>query len=95
MISILATSYIKPECREEYLSLVPELIEKSNQEEGCRGYDLYEDIAEPNKFTMVEFWVDQAAIDAHNSSEHFTRIVPKFAAMTAKDSDVTLHNKVF
>lgn len=97
MISILATSYVKPECREHYLNIVQELIAKSNEEAGCRGYDLYEDIKVPNKFTMIEFWVDQAAIDSHNASEHFTRIVPQFAALRdeSKDGDVSLHSKVF
>lgn len=92
MISILATTYVKPECRDEYLRIVEELVEKSNAEAGCRGYHLYEDIKEANKFTMIEFWLDQDAIDSHNSSEHFTRIVPQFASMRSKDGEVTLHN---
>lgn len=38
----------------------------------------------------IEFWKDQAAIDAHNTSEHIDRILPLLGAMFAKASEADL-----
>ncbi|MDR3596011.1 putative quinol monooxygenase [Clostridium sp.] len=76
MIRIVAKSVIKDDKREEYIQLAKELIEKSRQEQGCISYGLFQDLNEPSVITFIEDWQDQMAIDLHNNSEHFKRIVP-------------------
>jgi quinol monooxygenase YgiN len=39
----------------------------------------------------MECWKDQEAIDIHNATEHFTRIVPQFAALFDGPEDVKLY----
>lgn len=94
MLRIVATNYIAPEKREGFLALVKPLIEASRKEEGCVFYSLFEDINEPNCFTFIEQWKDQAAIDFHNSTPHFTSIVPKMKDYCVKEGSVRIYSEV-
>ncbi|MBC8530500.1 putative quinol monooxygenase [Gehongia tenuis] len=93
MIIIVAKSVVKPGCKAAYIAAARELIEKSQAEPGCLTYDLYEDLNDPSTLTMIEFWKDQAAIDAHNASPHFTTIVPKLAEFREGPGEVHFYQK--
>ena len=94
MIKIVAKSVIKDEERESYLQLTKELIEKSRQEEGYISYGLFQDIKDNSIFTFIEEWKDQNAIDLHNKTEHFTRIVPLLANFRIGKGEVNLYKEV-
>lgn len=91
MILIVAKSVVKPGKVEEFLKLTKPLIEESNKEEGCIEYVLYEDISNSHILTFVEKWTDQEAIDIHNSSPHFKRIVPTLAPLCEAATEVALY----
>ena len=82
MIKIVARRKILPGCEEEFLRLARELTAASNAEPGCRGYTLNRSCEEERLFAFIEYWNDQAAIEAHNASEPFRRIVPQFDGVT-------------
>lgn len=82
MIKLVARRRIRPECAEAFRSLAAELVEKSRAEAGNLSYTLNRSLDDPMLFCFLESWKDQAAIDFHNASEHFTRIVPQFAGLT-------------
>lgn len=94
MIKIVAVSTLKPGVLQDYLKAVAELIEKSNQEEGCISYQLYQDKVDENKVAMFEEWKDEQAIALHNSSEHFTRICPQLSQYCVGDSIVNYYKEV-
>jgi len=95
MIKIVAKNTVKEDKKEELLSLVKELVDKSRAEEGNISYDLCEDINDSNVLTFIEEWKDQDAIDKHNATEHFTRLVPKIGELTiAEGSEIRLYTKV-
>jgi quinol monooxygenase YgiN len=94
MIRIVAQSVVKDDKREEYIQLAKELIEKSKQEQGCISYGLFQDINNPSIITFIEDWEDQNAIDLHNKTEHFKRIVPLFADLRVSKGDVNLYREV-
>ena len=78
MIRVVAKGKLKPGVNvEEYLKLAKELVIETNKENGCISYILHEDINDPTIFTNIEEWVDEEAINQHNSSEHVARIVPE------------------
>ena len=77
MIKILAKRLVREDCVEEYLRTAEALIAASQAEPGCVSYTLNRCVENPRQFCFVEIWKDQAAIDAHNASEHFTRLVPQ------------------
>jgi quinol monooxygenase YgiN len=59
-----------PQVRE----LLTQAMRKSRAEPGCLRFDVYHSTAEPRRFTLVEHWADQAAIDAHRLAEAYTTI---------------------
>ena len=77
MIKIIAKRLVREECVEEYLRLTSELVAASQAEPGGITYTLNRCVETPCQFAFIEVWKDQEAIDAHNASEHFTRIVPQ------------------
>lgn len=82
MIKIVARRRIKAGCEDAYLKLAREMAEASNAEDGCLGYSINRCCEDELLYTVIEYWKDQAAIDEHNKSEHFQRIVPQYEALT-------------
>jgi quinol monooxygenase YgiN len=54
--------------------LLTAAMRKSRAEPGCLRFDVYHSTAEPRRFTLVEHWADQAAIDAHRLAEAYSTI---------------------
>ena len=94
MIKIVAKRTVRPDQIDRYLSLARELVEQSQAEEGNVSYTLNQNRADPRTFTFLEVWRDQAAIDSHNASEHFTRLVPMLGELVETAFPVELYNEV-
>ncbi|NRT73932.1 putative quinol monooxygenase [Clostridium beijerinckii] len=94
MIKIVAKSVIKTEQIEKYLTLAKELVDKSRKEEGCISYSLFQDINDSSIFTFIEEWKDEKAINLHNNSEHFTRIVPLLGELRVGNGEVNLYKEI-
>lgn len=84
MIKVVAHFYIKPEFIEKTDVLFKELIEKSRKEKGCISYELFEAEGDTGHFVFIETWKDQAILDAHGHTEHFTRIIKELQDMSYK-----------
>ena len=93
MIKIVATTLVKEGMEEQYKEEARELVACSAAEEGNIMYTLNQDINNPRSFAMIEIWKDQDALDRHNNSEHFTRIVPKLGVY-AEAKGITLYKEV-
>lgn len=94
MIKIVAKSVLKDGKKETYLQLTKELIEKSRQEAGCISYSLFQDINDDFVVTFIEEWKDEEAINLHNNSEHFKRIVPLLADLRIGNGEVNLYKEI-
>lgn len=94
MLKIVASAPVKPECKAQFIETARPLIAASRAEEGNISYDLHESITDPNTMAFIELWKDQAAIDFHNATEHFTTICPKFADFFAGPMSVTIYREV-
>jgi quinol monooxygenase YgiN len=68
----------------------PNWWKKTRQEPLCIAYDLFIDQKDPGHFIFIEQWPDQAALDAHCQTEHFTRLVPQINAYQARPCRVLL-----
>ena len=93
MIKIVSKNLIKEDKVEEFKKLMKELVEKSAAEEGNIHYSLNVSRDNPRMFTFVEFWRDQEAIDKHNATEHFRRLVPMMRDMR-EDSVLDIFTEV-
>ena len=94
MIKIIAKMFVKPECVADFQTQAKELVLKSAAEEGIISYTLNRSTADPCVLAFIELWKDQAAIDSHNASEHFRRILPLLGAMCAKAPEVDLFDEI-
>lgn len=81
MIKIIAAMSVKVGRVEEFKAIAKELVAKSAAEEGNISYSLNVSQNDPNRFAIVEFWKDRAAIDCHNATEHFTALLPRLAEL--------------
>ena len=81
MIHILASFKVKNDKLSDFIKLCNELIEESRKEEGCVSYHLQQNTERENYLVFVEEWKSNEAIEKHNSSEHFTRIVSLLVEM--------------
>ena len=94
MIKIVAVMKVKAECVDTFKSLAKELGEKPRAEEGNVYYSLNELIGNPSALAFIEIWKDQASIDIHNSTEHFTGILLKLAELCESAQPVNLFTEV-
>ena len=94
MIKIVAKVKVKPECKQNFIELAGPLVAGSQAEEGNLGYNLHESMEDPYTLAFIELWRDQAAIDFHNQTPHFTSICPQFDALSAGPMEVTHYTVV-
>jgi quinol monooxygenase YgiN len=88
MISIVAKFIVNEGEEKKFLDLVNELGIASRAEMGCVEYILHKDVEKPQTYCILEKWKDQASIDEHNNTHHFTRIVPQIIKIAKAEIDV-------
>jgi quinol monooxygenase YgiN len=94
MITIVAKCSVSPEKVEDLVALARDLVQASRNEAGNVSYDFYADLADPAKFTFIEVWQDQAAIDFHNATPHFLGFVERAGPMFAGPLEIGLCRKL-
>ena len=62
-------------------------------EPGCLQFDVVQDPKDPTRFVMLEVYKDDAAIKAHQDSQHFTDFRPVVGDLLA-DRKVEIFNLV-
>jgi quinol monooxygenase YgiN len=70
-LTIVANITVKPEHRDDVLKAIKTVVDATRKESGNIFYDVFEDVKNPAKFTFIETWKSQSAIDSHNNSVHF------------------------
>ena len=49
-------------------------MRSSRTEPGCLRFDVYHSTAEPRRFTLIEHWADEAALEAHRLAAAYNTI---------------------
>ena len=77
MIYVIASSEVKPECRDKFIELAKNNLPNVHAEKGCIMYQLATDCGgtetDPDCATFVECWESQAHLDAHLATPHMAR----------------------
>jgi quinol monooxygenase YgiN len=95
MIKIVAKMHLKEGALERFKALTVDLCAKARAEEGnCGEYTFNKNLSDPRDICVIEFWKDQAAIDFHNATEHFTSTFPKLAELCDRDPIVELFEEI-
>jgi quinol monooxygenase YgiN len=71
MIHVIAELTIAPGKRDQVVEHARAAIAETKKEEGCIGYDLYENPHDPSRMVFVERWRDRDALNAHARAPHF------------------------
>ena len=53
----------------------------SLSDKGCIAYDVFESATRPDVLMICETWADEASLDAHQKSAHFTTLVPRIESL--------------
>jgi len=89
-VMIIAKVYIKPDKVKEFVEAAKEMIEKSNQESGCKFYQLYMNPYDNTKMVFVEEYTNQAAVDAHFAADYFNAFGPKIKDLVASPAEIKI-----
>lgn len=71
MIIVQITMKALPEKRKEVLQTLLSMIEAVRLENGCRSYQVFQDIEDENVFTLVEEWETREDLEHHMRSDRF------------------------
>ncbi|SFV51161.1 Antibiotic biosynthesis monooxygenase [hydrothermal vent metagenome] len=66
------TFIAKEGCEEKMKELLSAMVKPSKAEKGVIFYEIFQYKDNPRKFMAYESWEDEAALDGHKSSEHYT-----------------------
>jgi quinol monooxygenase YgiN len=88
MITIVAKFTVQEGKEEKFVELANGLVKPSCAEKGCIEYKLHKDVQNPLTYCMIEKWEDQAAIDLHNNTPHFTSAIPKIVEIAQVEINV-------
>jgi quinol monooxygenase YgiN len=64
-----------PEDADKVNAILLELRDASRQEDGVDVFDVVRSTEKPNEFGLWEIYRDHAAVEAHQATEHFKRLV--------------------
>ena len=86
-LKVVARITAQPEKVEQVSSILLSLLEPTRQEQGCIGYQLLQNRADPSDFTFVEEWTSDAALDAHLTTPHVHNAISKLESLLAEAPD--------
>jgi quinol monooxygenase YgiN len=69
-IDVVAHIHAKPGREAEVRAILEGFLAPTRKEEGCLRYDLFVDLTDAGKFTFIEEWTSEAALEAHGRSAH-------------------------
>ena len=70
MIIVHGIIPVRPESREEALSLARRMTEATKAEPGCISYDFYVGLSDPNTLMLFQEWESMEALMEHFQTEH-------------------------
>ena len=73
MTIVLATYTTAPGKDGEVADLLRSYTALVLEEPGCLAFEVYRSVDDRHRFLLLEKYVDRAAFEAHQATEHFTR----------------------
>ena len=92
MILITGTVEVAEENRAGFLKAAERQVTSSLKEEGCLGYGCFEDAWQRNRFTFVERWRDQAAVQIHFAKDYSREFMVATRKLVSKGTGVEIHD---
>jgi quinol monooxygenase YgiN len=90
MFGIFATIKIKPDQRDGFLGTIKETAFRSvSDEPGCLRFDVFQDLADENRYILYEVYTDEEAFKEHLSTSHARSAMERSRDWAEKGFEVT------
>lgn len=71
MITIIANFDVKEDCVDKFIRLAADCTKNTKKEVGNLSYKVFQERNDKSKFTFIEEWLNDTAIEKHNDAPHF------------------------
>lgn len=82
MITIIAKFNVNSDKVDEFSKLAVNLTRETRKEKGNLSYKVYQSRNDKTKFTFIEEWLNDTAIEFHNNAKHFTQFLDAIGPIT-------------
>ena len=91
MLVVIATLQGQPEKRQLIADALVKASIASRDDAGCLGYTFTADLEDPDRFVSIEYWEDQASLDAHFTQPHLAELFGAIGDALAGPPDIKTH----
>jgi (4S)-4-hydroxy-5-phosphonooxypentane-2,3-dione isomerase len=95
MYILIVNIHVKPEFVEDFIAATKENARNSVQEAGVARFDFFQQAEDPNRFTLVEVYREQAGHAQHRETAHYQTWRDTVTEMMAEPRTATWFNNVF
>lgn len=88
MITIVANFDIKNDCVDKFIRLAADCTRNTKKEAGNLSYKVFQSRNDKTKFTFIEEWLNDVAIDKHNNAAHFKIFIDGIAPLINKEPTI-------
>lgn len=82
MITIIANFNVLTDSIEEFKKCAVNVVRDTRKEKGNLSYKIYQNRKNPEKFTFIEEWLNDTAIEQHNRAKHFIKFIDDIKSLT-------------
>jgi quinol monooxygenase YgiN len=94
MMTVIATLRVKEGQEQEFEALASEMMKAVNEnEEGCLYYQAHR-TDDPQCYIFIERYKDEAATEAHRSSDHYRSIGARMGAHMAGRPEIQILHQI-
>ncbi|MCH5210977.1 MAG: antibiotic biosynthesis monooxygenase [Oscillospiraceae bacterium] len=88
MITIIAKFSVYSDKIEEFKKCAINVTRETRKEKGNLAYKIYQDRHDPSKFTFIEEWLNDTAIEQHNNAKHFIKFIEDIKPLTEGEVNI-------
>lgn len=91
MVIIEGKFEVKPQYREQLLTLAGEVVEPVREERGCITFSYYEDMTKPNSFLFYQEWISKGHAFHHLQGPNFAKFTEQFYSLLKGSPKLSIH----
>lgn len=88
MIVVIAEFDVKKDCVDEFVRHAAECTRNTKKEAGNLSYKVFSDRTDNSKFTFIEEWANDTAIERHNNMPHFDEFLSAVKPLLNKQPEI-------
>ena len=94
MITIIAKFNVLNGSVDEFKKCAVNVVRYTRKEKGNLAYNIYQSREDATKFTFIEEWLNDTAIEQHNNAKHFLQFLEDIKPLTDGDVQIEQLTKV-